>query len=54
MIYMNENHVGKYAECVWGVCTVNVYGDVFRKTGVVKRFKRIVRVGGTWRISGSF
>lgn len=57
MIYTNENNVGTLennADYAWCICTVNIYGEVIRKMGVVKRFKRIVMVGGTSRSSGSF
>lgn len=50
MIYTNENNVGTLennADYVWGMCTVHIYGEVFRKRGVVKRFKRTVTVDGT-------
>lgn len=58
MIYTNKNNARILENNAdkegGGICTVNIYGDVFRKTGVVKRFRRIVTVGRTSRISGSF
>lgn len=50
MIYTNENNVRTLennADYAWDMCKVNIHGEVFRKRGVVKRFKRIVMVGGT-------
>lgn len=47
MIYTNVGTLENNADYAWGICLVNIYGEVFRLI-------RVLRESSRWNLRGSF
>lgn len=47
MIYTNVGTLENNADYAWGICIVNIYGEVFRLI-------RVLRESSRWNLRGSF